>query len=75
MKYADIIIEESNQCDNDFRKAINYAMKNNIKDITVLGASGKREDLMIGNIFVPAGYSLHRILLLPVYQKQSIFFL
>ena len=38
------------------RKAINYAMKNNIKDITVLGASGKREDHMIGNIFSLLNY-------------------
>ena len=50
-KYKDRIIEISDQFQNDLRKAINYARDNNIDDIRIIGASGKREDHMIGNIF------------------------
>ena len=50
-KYNNRIILEENQSDNDLRKAINYSIKNNINTISVLGASGKREDHTIGNIF------------------------
>ena len=50
-KYNNRIILEKNQSDNDLRKAINYSIDNNIDTISVLGASGKREDHMIGNIF------------------------
>ena len=50
-KYKDIILEISNQSENDLRKAINYATKNNINKFSIVGASGKREDHLIGNIF------------------------
>jgi len=50
-KYKEIIIEIQNQSQNDFRKALNYTKKQNINDISIIGASGKREDHMIGNIF------------------------
>ena len=50
-KYKNQIILKDNQSQNDLRKAINYAMDNNINSISILGASGKREDHTIGNIF------------------------
>jgi len=51
IKYSDSIIKNEDQSQNDLRKAIYYAKNNNIKDISIIGASGKREDHMIGNIF------------------------
>ena len=56
IRFENIIIKEINQNTNDLRKAINYAADNNIKDISIIGASGKREDHMIGNIFILPDY-------------------
>tara|TARA_Y100000590_G_C15207319_1_gene821073 strand:- start:45 stop:671 length:627 start_codon:yes stop_codon:yes gene_type:complete len=50
-KYKDIILKISNQSENDLRKAINYAEENNINKLSIIGASGNREDHLIGNIF------------------------
>ena len=51
IKFENIIIKKANQNSNDLRKAINYALDNNIMDISIIGASGKREDHIIANIF------------------------
>ena len=51
IKYMDCIVEAPDQSQNDLRKALDYAKKNNISDITIIGASGKREDHTLGNIF------------------------
>ena len=51
LKYKDRIIKIEDQSQNDLRKAINYAKNNNIDNIFILGATGKREDHLIGNIF------------------------
>jgi len=50
-KYKDIILEISNQSENDLRKAINLSEQNNINKLSIIGASGNREDHLIGNIF------------------------
>jgi len=50
-KYRDITLKVSNQSENDLRKAINYAKENNINELSIIGASGGREDHSIGNIF------------------------
>ena len=50
-KYSNMIIEEIDQSKNDLRKAIDYCLINNIKNISILSATGKREDHTIGNIF------------------------
>ena len=69
-KYNNRIILEENQSDNDLRKAINYSIKNNINTISVLGASGKREDHMIGNIFSLLDYKDINI---KIYTNTGIF--
>ena len=51
IKFSDRLIEVNDQSNNDLRKAINYAVENDITDISIIGASGKREDHIIGNIF------------------------
>lgn len=50
-KYNGIIKKESDQNENDLRKAINYAIKKNINKLSIIGADGIREDHLIGNIF------------------------
>ena len=49
LKYKDRIIEIADQSQNDFRKTLNYARDNNINNITIIGATGKREDHTLGN--------------------------
>ena len=50
-KFKSKTIEISDQSENDLRKAINYCVENKIKDISIIAATGKREDHTIGNIF------------------------
>ena len=45
------IIHIKDQSNNDLRKAIDYAKSKGIKSISIIGATGKREDHTIGNIF------------------------
>ena len=49
--YSNKIIEMKDQNQNDLRKAIDYAIIRKIVDIRIIGATGKREDHTIGNIF------------------------
>jgi len=55
-KYKDNVIEIQDQYQNDFRKALNYVREQDISNISIIGASGKREDHMIGNIFSLLNY-------------------
>ena len=63
-KYKDIIIEAKDQSENDLRKAINYCIENKIEKLSIIGASGKREDHTIGNIFSLLNYNKLNIKLL-----------
>lgn len=55
-QFADIIIHDSDQYTNDLTKAVNWCIEQKIKDITILGATGKREDHTIGNISLLSNY-------------------
>ena len=66
-KYSERLIYIKDQSENDLRKAINYAIKYNIDDITIIGASGQREDHTIGNIFSILNYKKIKIKLLTDY--------
>lgn len=50
-KYDDIIYQYPDQSENDLRKAIEFLISNNVKEASIIGATGKREDHTIGNIF------------------------
>ncbi len=50
-KYQDIIYHFSEQDTNDLMKAINWCSANKIDEITIVGATGERDDHMLGNIF------------------------
>jgi thiamine pyrophosphokinase len=58
-RYRDIIHHFSNQDNNDLTKAVNWCLENNFNEVVIIGATGKRDDHMIGNIF-----------LLPLYAKK-----
>ena len=51
-KYKDIITLQSEQNNNDLYKALNWCYNNDYSNIVILGASGKRDDHFIGNIFL-----------------------
>ena len=51
-KYDSILVRDPNQNTNDLQKALIWCEKNNFLDLIIVGASGKREDHMIGNIFL-----------------------
>jgi len=79
IEHTDTIIEAPDQSQNDLRKAINYAKDHNIDDIIIIGASGKREDHMIGNIFSLLDYKDLKIKLLTdtgvfscIHESQNI---
>ena len=50
-KYPNIIYQYPDQSENDLRKAIEFLISNNVKEASIIGATGKREDHTIGNIF------------------------
>ena len=58
------IIHIKDQSNNDLRKAISYVRDNNMNAITIIGATGKREDHTLGNIFSLLHYKDLKIKLL-----------
>lgn len=46
----DIIRRNTSQDNNDQTKAVNYCLNHGLKDIIILGATGRREDHTLGNI-------------------------
>ena len=60
--YADRIVTVSEQDDNDLTKALTYLLDHftNIEEITILGATGKREDHTVGNLSLLMEYARTR---------------
>lgn len=58
-KYSDIIIQIDEQENNDQTKAFRWVMENcpDVRSITILGATGQREDHTIGNISLLMEYA------------------
>lgn len=56
IRYSSIINRISEQETNDLTKAVNFCRKLNRKTITILGATGKREDHTIANISLLCEY-------------------
>lgn len=55
-RFADRLFKDSEQDSNDLTKAVRWCIKNGYKEITILGATGKREDHTLGNISLLAEY-------------------
>ena len=51
-KYNDKTIHLPDQDENDLRKAIQWAEDGGINDVAILGATGKRDDHSLANIFI-----------------------
>lgn len=56
-RFSDRIYIDDNQETNDLTKAVEWCHASGYDDITILGATGKREDHTIGNISLLAEYS------------------
>ena len=55
--FADRIVLNTDQETNDQTKAIEFVLSRGIKDVAILGATGKREDHTIGNISLLLDYA------------------
>jgi thiamine pyrophosphokinase len=56
-RYSHCLHHNPSQDDNDLTKAVNFCAERNWSEITILGATGKREDHSIGNISLLANYA------------------
>lgn len=56
IRYSSIIHRISEQETNDLTKAVNFCRERDLKTITILGATGKREDHTIANISLLCEY-------------------
>lgn len=56
-KYSEHTYKDDNQETNDLTKAVKWCHRQGISEITILGATGRREDHSIGNISLLAKYS------------------
>jgi thiamine pyrophosphokinase len=59
LRFKDRIILDTNQENNDLSKAFNYAKTQNFTSVKIFGATGKREDHTMANLW-----------LLPTYNKE-----
>ena len=70
-KYEDMLIHIADQNENDLRKALKWAEKNGAKKASILGATGKRDDHSLANIFTLLQYPSK--LDLTIYTNYGIF--
>ena len=56
-EYSSILLHCAEQETNDLTKAINFCIENNRTEITILGATGKREDHTLGNLSLLSDYA------------------
>jgi len=70
-KYRDRIIELPDQNENDLRKAIVWAEKNGAEKTAILGATGKRDDHSLANIFTLSQYPSQLEMI--IYTDHGIF--
>jgi thiamine pyrophosphokinase len=56
-RFSPILFYNPDQETNDLTKAVQFCIKNGWNEITILGATGKREDHTLGNLSLLANYS------------------
>ena len=71
VKYEDRLFHIEEQNENDLRKALKWAEKNGTKKAIILGATGKRDDHNLANIFTLLQYPSK--LDLTIYTDYGIF--
>lgn len=61
VRFADIIHRDADQETNDLTKAIKFCLEQGFRDITILGATGRREDHTLANISLLVDYCAGKI--------------
>ncbi|MDR2626520.1 MAG: thiamine diphosphokinase [Dysgonamonadaceae bacterium] len=56
-KYADRLVHIAEQETNDLTKSVRFCLENGWQEISIIGATGRREDHTLGNISLLAGYA------------------
>lgn len=56
-RYASRLISDSDQETNDLTKAVNWCIAHDVTELTIVGATGIREDHTLGNISLMTDYS------------------
>ena len=56
-RYRNILVQDTDQETNDLTKAVNWCIAAGIGEVTIIGATGIREDHTLGNISLLADYS------------------
>ena len=56
-RFASILLHFADQETNDLTKAVHFCLENNRTEITILGATGKREDHTLGNLALLVDYA------------------
>lgn len=56
-RFSDILVEDPDQETNDLTKAVHWCLDNGFDSVTILGATGEREDHTIANIALLARYN------------------
>lgn len=56
-RFSSILLYRSEQETNDLTKAVHFCIENNLTEITILGATGKREDHTLGNLSLLTDYA------------------
>ncbi|HUW92250.1 MAG TPA: thiamine diphosphokinase [Bacteroidales bacterium] len=70
-KYKEVLYPDSDQETNDLTKAVKWCLKRGIKEVTIVGATGLREDHTLANISLMAEYS--RDLKVVMYTDTGLF--
>lgn len=56
IRFADILYPDPDQYTNDLTKSVQFCVQRDMKNIVIVGGTGKREDHTIGNISLLAEY-------------------
>ena len=56
IEFKGLIVHDTNQSNTDLEKSLDWAIANNIKKLTILGATGLREDMTIANHYILFDY-------------------
>ncbi len=70
-RFTDRIIEDHDQLTNDLTKSVTWAKNKGFEKVTILSATGKREDHTLGNISLMYSYS--RMLEVEMITNKGVF--
>lgn len=56
IEFKGLIVRDTNQYNTDLEKALDWTIMNNVKKLTILGATGLREDMTLANHYILFDY-------------------